>query len=165
MPYNNCYYNSILALKKSIIDIEQLSNFYSLHRKPLTCCKTENDCVSKIIISPDSLAIIRYETMLELLVFRRIVSMATIVGSRSSSLSAFLAMKSFFQNKNAYKLIWNWSRLSKFEYSTCCSSSGNESSFCDIRVSSLRRIVFKFFTSSGICPDFSNGSCAQKNPK
>lgn len=51
-----------------------------------------------MMISPDSLAIIKYDTMLELLVLRRIVSIATIVGNRRSSLSAFFAIKSYCNN-------------------------------------------------------------------
>lgn len=82
-----------------------------------------NDCVSKIMISPDSLAIIKYDMMLDVLEFRRIVSIATIVGNRSKSLSAFLAMKSYPRDElnnlfsfKSHLALMIYHKLPKFSY-------------------------------------------------
>lgn len=109
--------------------------------------------------SPDSLATIRYDITLEVLEFRLIVSIATIVGNRCKSVSAFLPMKSYKWEKyetETERSGLGW--IAQCRKLTCCSSSGKEISFCDIMVNSFSRILFKLFTNSGIRSDFSNGS-------
>lgn len=140
-----------------------------LRVKP-TCCNIENDCVSRIIISPDSLPTTKYDTTLDEPEFRRIVSIVTTVGKRCNSLSACFLTKSLnrFKCEMEFRMqdsnfISNQSKIQTVLL-TCCSSRGKLSRCCEIAVSWLKGIDLKLSMISGNLSDFSYGNCSIRIP-